>query len=66
MNVKPQESYHKQVLRIIESAIETGNFELAQTYINESAEFDKDFAMACQALYDEAWASGHPTELAVY
>lgn len=63
MNIKPQESYQKQVHRIIESAIETGNFELAQTYINEAAEFDKDFAMALQTVYDEAWATNFPTEV---
>lgn len=58
------ESYQKQVHRIIESAIETGNYELAQLYINESAEFDPAFADALQAVYDEAWQRDHPTVLA--
>lgn len=61
--VKPQESYHKQVRRIIESAIETGNYHLAQMYITEAGEFDSDFGMAMQTVYDEAWSADHPTKV---
>lgn len=54
------QEYRRNVRRIIESAIETGNFELAQTYITESAEFDVDFSMALQEILDEAMADIRP------
>ena len=64
--VQQQESYHKQVRRIVESAIETGNYSLAQMYITEASEFDSDFGMAMQTVYDEAHARDNPTVLATH
>lgn len=61
--VQQQESYHKQIRRIVDSALATGNYSLAQLYITEASEFDSDFAMAMQTVYDEAWAADNPTEV---
>jgi len=49
-----------QVRRIIESAVATGNYTLAQTFITEAREFDVDFAMALQADLDQAMQDDPP------